>query len=321
MDGLAVFLVVAELRGFRAAARQLGITPSAVSQSIRALETAVGVPLLVRTTRNVGLTEAGERLLSQAKPAMDMLTSGIEAAMGLGDEVSGLLRLNVPRTLLPLLANRLLPEFCSTYPAVQLELFAEDRMIDVVEEGFDAGICFGETIQADMVAVRLTPPLQSIVVGAPAYFQQHGYPTTPQELQQHRCIQLRTPSQAIFDWEFIVDGQPVDIAVKGPLIVNDADLNLRAALMGVGLAYLPRPLAMFHIANGRLETTLDCFAAEKSGLTLYYPNRTQSLPKLRAFIDFARARLRQDFQPSDYQMPAIEVCWSNTAELYPETDR
>ena len=197
LDGLVVFLTVAECRGFRAAARRLGITPSAVSQGIRSLEERVGAPLFSRTTRSVSLTEAGERLLAHTRPAVDMLTAGLDAASGFGGEVTGRLRLNVPRPTLPLLVNRLLPDFLDAHPKVELELVGEDRPIDIVEEGFDAGIRFGNFVQIDMVAVWLTPPERFVVVGAPALFRKHGRLASPNDLQNFRCILLRQSVRAL----------------------------------------------------------------------------------------------------------------------------
>src|ERR1700731_3490827 len=184
LDGLVMFLAVAELRGFRAAARHLGVTPSAVSQAIRSLEERVGAPLFSRTTRSVGLTEAGDRLLAHARPAVDMLTAGLDAASGLGGQISGRLRINVPRPSLPMLVNRLLPDFLELYPNVQLELVGEDRLIDIVEEGYDAGIRLAQFVQVDMVAVWLTPPERFVVVGAPAFCRRYGRPTEPHDLQR-----------------------------------------------------------------------------------------------------------------------------------------
>lgn len=304
LDGLVVFLHVAERRSFRLAAKQLGISPSAVSQAVRALETRIGVPLLARTTRSVGLTEAGQRLLGHVRPAVDMLTTGFESTVALKGEASGLLRINVPDGLQPLLVNRLLPDFCAAYPSVQLELYTESRLIDIVAEGFDAGIRIGELVAADMVAVRLTPSFRFVVAGTPAFFREHGKPVTPQDLQRFKCIQLRMSSGATYNWEFVVGGEPVSIAVSGPLIVNDVDMNLRAALLGVGLAYVPEPLVMFHIANGQLEPVLQEFFEDEPGLVLYYPSRSQALPKLKAFVEFARSRMRREFRPSDYLMTA-----------------
>jgi DNA-binding transcriptional LysR family regulator len=295
-----MFLAVAEFRGFRAAARRLGVTPSAASQAIRSLEERVGSPLFLRTTRSVGLTEAGERLLAHARPAVDMLTAGLDAASGLGGEISGRLRINVPRPSLPLLVNRLLPEFLDTHSNVQLELVGEDRPIDIVEQGFDAGIRLGDFVQIDMVAIWLTPPERFVVVGAPALFRKHGRLTAPNGLQDFRCILLLQSMRALDKWQFIVDGQRVTVGIKGPLVINDVEACIRAALRGVGLFRLPRSLVMSYLVSGDLETVLDSYSEEVPGLSLYYPSRSQSLPKLRAFVDFATKRMRRKFRPGDY---------------------
>src|SRR6202023_2955558 len=189
LDGLVVFVAVAELRGFRAAARQLGVTPSAISQTIRALEQRVGAPLLSRTTRSVGLTEAGERLLVHARPAMEMLSLGLDAAASLGDDVSGRLRINLPRAMLPLLANRLLPDFLEAYPNVQLELCGDDHFIDIVEQGFDAGIRMARSIPTDMIAVPLTPRIRFAVIAAASYIRKRGRPSRPRGA---RAVQLHS---------------------------------------------------------------------------------------------------------------------------------
>jgi DNA-binding transcriptional LysR family regulator len=300
LNGLVVFLVVAELRGFRAAAGHLGITPSAVSQTIRALEERVGAPLLSRTTRSVGLTEAGERLLLHARPAIDMLSVGLDAAAGLGGDVSGRLRISVPRPSLLLMVNRLLPDFLDAYPSVQLELSGEDRSIDIVQEGFDAGIRPGWLVQGDMTAVLLTPPIRFAVVGAAAFVRKFGRPSHPKELEQYHCIDLRLGRGPASDWAFVDGGQPFKVTVNGRLIVNDFEASLRAALKGVGFARVPMSMALTYLEKGEMETVLDAYAVEGPGLTLYYPNRSQALPKLRAFAQFARARMRRDFTAGDY---------------------
>jgi DNA-binding transcriptional LysR family regulator len=276
------------------------VTPSAVSQAIRTLEERVGAPLFARTTRSVGLTEAGERLLAHARPAVEMLTAGLDAASGLGGEISGRLRINVPRPSLPLLVNRLLPDFLDLYPNVQLELVGEDRMIDIVEEGFDAGIRLGNFVQLDMVAVWLTPPEQFVVVGAPAFFRRYDRPIRPNDLQRFRCILLRQSAQMIDHWQFVVDGQRITVKIEGPLIINDVETCIRSTLKGVGLFCLPRSLVMHYLERGEMETVLDSHSFEVPGLSLYYPSRSQSLPKLRAFIEFATKRMRRDFQSGDY---------------------
>ena len=300
LDGLVIFFTVAELRGFRAAARQLGVTPSAVSQAIRALELRVGAALFYRTTRSVNLTEAGERLLAHVRPALDLMTTGLDAAASLGGKVSGRLRINAPRAALPLLANRLLPDFVECYPEVQLELMGEDDLVDIVEAGFDAGIRLGELVQPDMVAVRLTPPIRFVVVGTPAFFARYGRPSQPQDLLRFPCIQLRQGAQAMRDWEFNAQGARMHVTVQGPLIFNDVDMCIRSVLRGMGLFQLPLPLAKHYVEASELETALDEYSVEVAGLSLYYPSRSQSLPKLRAFVEFARARMHLDFDSADY---------------------
>lgn len=292
-DGVAAFLRVAERRNFRAAAGDLGISPSALSQAIRRLEERVGVPLLARTTRRVGLTEAGERFLQFALPAAGDLDTAFKTARELGDGVSGLLRLNVPRGLLRFIGENLAAEFCAAHPQVQLEIFAEDRLIDIVAEGFDAGIRLGELIDKDMIAVRLGPAFSYAVVGSPAYFQGHGRPKLPEDLTQHLCVRSRRSSRtAVYRWEFLDGQRAFDIAVSGPLIVNEPGMNLLAALKGVGLSYLPQPLAQPHLARGELESVLGRYMPKSPGLFLYYPSRHQALPKLKAFVAFAKRKIR-----------------------------
>ncbi len=303
LDGLVMFLVVAELRGFRAAARHLGVTPSAVSQAIHGLEIRIGAPLFSRTTRSVGLTEAGQRLLAQARPAVDMLTAGLEAASGLGGDISGRLRINAPRPSLPLLINRLLPGFVDLHPNVQLELVGDDRLTDIVAEGFDAGIRLGHFVQVDMVAVRLTPAEPYAVVGAPAFFERYGRPRQPQDLHDFRCILLRQSARLLDRWQFSVGVQGIAVSVQGPLILDDVEACVRAALRGVGLFRLPRSIVTHYLEQRDLETVLDANAAEIPGLFLYYPSRSTALPKLRAFVEYATKHMRRDFLPGDY-LPA-----------------
>jgi DNA-binding transcriptional LysR family regulator len=303
LDGLVVFLVVAELRGFRAAGRRLGVTPSAISQAIRGLEDRIGAPLFSRTTRSVSLTEAGEQLLAHVRPAVEMLTAGMEAASGLGGQISGRLRVNVPRASLPLLVNRLLPGFVDLHPNVQLELVGDDRLIDIVEEGFDAGIRLGHFVQADMIALRLTPAEPYAVVGAPAFFERCGRPGQPRDLQDFRCILLRQSARLLDRWRFSDGVQDVTVAVEGPLILDDVEACIRAALRGVGLLRVPRSIVMHYLEQGDLESVLDRYAAEIPGLFLYYPSPSTALPKLRAFVEYVTKHMRRDFLPGDY-LPA-----------------
>jgi DNA-binding transcriptional LysR family regulator len=289
LDGVEAFLRVAERRSFRAAADDLGLSPSAISQTVRALEARIGVPLLTRTTRSVGLTEAGERFLEQARPAFAGLTAAFEAARSFGERPAGLLRLNVPRAAIPFLLEPVVEGFSAAYPEVEVEICGEDELIDLVERGFDAGIRMGDFLEADMIGIRLTPPFRLVVAGSPDYFARHGRPRVPADLRDHRCIRSRAPTTgAIFRWHFDVAGQPVEIAVQGPLIVNDIDVSKAAALRGVGLAFLAEPVIAEALADGRLELVLEDHVAWSPGAYLYYPSRTQMLPKLRAFVDFIR---------------------------------
>lgn len=302
LDGLAIFLAVAEHKGFRAAARQLGLTPSAVSQGIQSLERRVGAALFSRTTRSVGLTEAGQQLLTHAKPAADMFQAGIDAARDLGEQPSGHLRINAPRPTVSLLINSLLPDFHLAYPNIRLELVGDDELIDIVEQGFDAGIRLGHTIEVDMVSTWLTPPEKYIVVGAPSLLSRHGYPTKPEDLQNLPAVVIRRNGQVARTWEFANAGESVRVGVDGPLILNDYEACLRAALRGVGFHYTVRSMVMDHIEQGSLIPLLADYAREVPGLSLYFPSRSQSLPKLRAFVDFATKRLRQEL-PADAFSP------------------
>ncbi|NLS00696.1 LysR family transcriptional regulator [Rhizobium sp. P38BS-XIX] len=292
LDGIAIFLAVAELKGFRAAARELGITASAVSQSIRSLEQRLGAPLLSRTTRSVSLTEAGEQLLAHAKPAADLFQAGMDAARDLGEQPSGHLRINAPRPTVSLLIDALLPDFHFAYPKIRLELVGEDEFVDIVGQGFDAGIRLGHTVEVDMISTWLTPAQNYVVAGTPDMFDRHGMPTTPEELQRLPAILTRRNGQIARSWEFSKDGRGVRVDVDGPLIVNDYEAGIRAALRGVGLLYTIRSVIADHIERGSLVPVLEQYSRQVPGLSLYYPSRSQSLPKLRAFVEFATRRLR-----------------------------
>jgi DNA-binding transcriptional LysR family regulator len=289
-DGIVAFLAVAEHRSFRAAADELGVSPSAISQIIRRLEGRIGVALLTRTTRHVGLTEAGARLLEKARPAVEALGSAFSTVQGYSDEPTGLLRLNVPRAASASLLDPLIRNFCSVHPNIQVELHADDFLSDIVGQGFDAGIRLAARVDADMIAVRVTPPFAFGVVGAPDYFKRHELPRKPGDLASHRCIGFRSKANdAEYRWEFRAGRRPVDVKVSGPLIVNDWALSVKAATLGMGLAYAPRPLAQPHLDMGSLVSVLDGYCLKSEGAFLYYPARDQALPKLRAFVEFLRA--------------------------------
>ncbi len=285
LEGVEVFLAVARHRNFRRAAADLDVTPSAVSQAIRALEARLGAALFVRTTRSVGLTEAGQKFLDRAGPAFEELVAAGEAARDVGQRPTGLLRLSVPRAVVPLILEPVIASFCQAYPEVELEIAASDQMVDLATGGFDAGIRLGQFIAADMVAVRLTPPFSFVVVGSPDYLERHGCPEKVDDLRHHACLRLRRSNGAIAPWSFMDGNGTVEASVSGPLIAHDYPTLLGAAMKGIGLAQTPRPIAEAAMAEGKLRPVLDDVAASTPGVFLYHPGKRQVLPKLRAFID------------------------------------
>jgi DNA-binding transcriptional LysR family regulator len=285
LDGVEAFLSVAEHRSFRRASAALGVTPSAVSQAVRALEARIGALLFIRTTRSVGLTEAGERFLARAKPAFEELVAAGAVARDLGQRPTGLLRLTAPPAVVPHVLQPLIASFCRAYPEIEVELSADDELVDIAAGGFDAGIRMGQFIAADMVAVRLTPPFRFVVVGSPDYLRRRGRPERPDDLREHACLRWRRSNGALGLWSFSGNGRAVDVAVAGPLIAGDFPTVLGAAIAGMGLAQVPAPIAADALKAGKLVPVLEPFAPTVPGVFLYYPGRRQILPKLRAFID------------------------------------
>src|SRR5215813_11527443 len=289
LDGVEAFLGVAQHRSFRRAAAGLGVTPSAISQAVRALEARVGATLFIRTTRSVGLTEAGERFLSRAKPAFEELIAASEVARDLGQRPAGLLRLTVPRAVVPTLLDPLIASFCQAYPEIEVEIAASPDPIDIAAEGFDAGIRLGQFISPDMVTVRLTPPFSFAVVVSPDYLCGRKRPERIDDLRDHACLRMRRSNGSIAPWPFIDGNKTLEAIVSGPLIAHDYPTLLGAAIQGIGLAQVPGPLTAAPIVEGRLEALLTPFAVTTPGVFLYYPERRQVLPKLRAFIDHIRS--------------------------------
>jgi DNA-binding transcriptional LysR family regulator len=285
LDGVEAFLSVAQHRSFRRAAAELGVTPSAISQAVRALEARVGAALFMRTTLSVGLTEAGERFLLRAKPAFEELVAASETARDLGRRPTGLLRLSVPRAVVPLVLEPVIASFCEAYPEIELEIAASAEMVDLVTGGFDAGIRLGQFIAPDMIVVRLTPPFPFVVVGSPDYLRRRKPPERIDDLRQHACLRMRRSNGSIAPWSFVDGNKAIEAIVSGPFIAHDYPTILGAALQGVGLAQMPGPLAKAAIAEGRLQALLTPFAVTTPGVFLYYPGRHQALPKLRAFIE------------------------------------
>jgi len=290
LDGVEAFLSVARHRNFRRAAAELGVTPSAISQAVRALEARLGAALFIRTTRSVGLTEAGERFISRAKPAFEELVAASEAARELGQRPSGLLRLSVPRAVVPLVLEPVIESFCQAYPEIEVEIAATEELVDIAAGGYDAGIRLGQYIAPDMVAVRLTPPFPFVVVGSPNYLRSRSRPQRIDDLRQHACLRMRRSNGSIAPWRFVDGNKTVEAIVSGPLIAHDYPTLIGAAIKGVGLAQVPGPLAKAPVADGRLQALLTPFAVTVPGIFLYYPGRRQILPKLRAFIEHVKHR-------------------------------
>lgn len=289
LEGVEAFLAVARHRNFRRAAADLSVTPSAVSQAVRALEARVGATLFIRTTRSVGLTEAGQRFFERAGPAFEELVAAGEAARDLGQRPTGLLRLSVPRSVVPLILEPMIASFCQAYPEIEVEIAASEEMVDLAAGGFDAGIRMGQFIAPDMVAVRLTPPFPFVVVGSPDYLARRGRPTRMEDLREHACLRLRRSNGAIGSWMFADGNATIEVMVSGPLIAHDYPTLLGAAAKGLGLAQAPAPIAAGLVAEGKLERVLDDLVTPTPGVFLYHPGRRQVLPKLRAFINHVRA--------------------------------
>ncbi|MBY5403212.1 LysR family transcriptional regulator [Rhizobium leguminosarum] len=290
LDGVEAFLSVARHRSFRRAAGELGVTPSAISQAVRALEERVGAVLFIRTTRSVGLTEAGERFLTRAKPAFEELVAASEVARELGQRPAGLLRLTVPPAVVPILLEPLIASFCQAFPEIEVEVAANEGLVDIAAEGFDAGIRLGQFIAADMVAVRLTPSFPLVVVGSPEYLRRRGRPERIDDLRQHACIRMRRSNGSIAPWSFVSGNKPIEAVVSGPLIAHDFPTMLGAAVEDMGLAQVPEPIAAGLAKAGKLVRVLEAFAPVAPGVFLYHPSRHQMMPKLRAFIDHVKGR-------------------------------
>ncbi|MDW6024549.1 LysR family transcriptional regulator [Mesorhizobium sp. BAC0120] len=289
LSQLAVLAAVAQNGSFRGAARELGIAPSAVSHAVSNLESSLGVRLLSRTTRSIAPTEAGARLLERLRPALSEIDRALETAIEARDVPAGNLRLTVPRTAAYLVLAPKLGAFAKAYPDIMLDLVIEDRFTDVVAGGFDAGVRLGESLQRDMIAVRIGPAIRGAVVGAPSYFEKMPRPQHPRDLIQHRCLRFRFSSGVIYRWEFEKDGEEIELPVEGPLVVGEDRLIVQAAMDGAGLAFIFEDYVKDAIADGGLLRVLEDWCPPFDGFHVYYPSRRQMRPALRAFVDFFRA--------------------------------
>jgi DNA-binding transcriptional LysR family regulator len=288
---LLAFVAIAEERSFRRAATRLGLSRSALSHSIRALEERLGTRLLNRTTRSVAPTSAGQALLDRIAPAFSEISEATRATSALSERPSGTVRLNLPRLAAEVLFAGRFGRFAAKYPDVHVELVIDDEIRDIVAGGFDAGVRMGNMLQRDMVAVRVSPDLRLAVVGSPAYFARNPVPVSPRDLENHDCINYRwTGSGTTYRWPLIKGGETLNVAVEGPVTLNDSGLVVSAALDGAGLASTLEVFAAPHIAQGRLVRVLEDWCPPLPGLFLYYPSRRQMPPALRALVEFLRAK-------------------------------
>lgn len=288
-DGLMAFWKVAEHRGFTAAAAELEVSPSALSQAIRQLEARLGVRLLNRTTRSVSLTEAGEAYLARVRPALGQVIIAGEELNAQQGGPSGTLRIDAARISTSMVLQPLLKGFLRENPHVRLELTNDEGFVDIVERGFDAGVRMGESLHKDMVAVPLGGPITVAVVASPDYLRRFSTPLHPDDLVRHNCVRFRFAGNgAIYKWEFQVDEKVVEYEVKGNLTITDSLFSVEAALEGIGLAYTFEQLALPHIKAKRLMRVLIPFSPTFPGFYLYYPSRHDQPTKLKAFIEYAR---------------------------------
>jgi DNA-binding transcriptional LysR family regulator len=291
INHLQVFLTVARQQSFTRAGAKLGVSSSAVSHAVRLLEERLGIRLIARTTRNVSLTEAGERLLHSVEPHLDGIETALAALTELRDKPAGTVRINTSEhaatSILWPAIQRLLPN----YPDIRFEVTLDNAITDIVAERYDAGIRLGERLDNDMVAVRISPQMRMVVTGSPAYFRERGVPQTPQDLTRHACVNLRLPTHGGYlVWEFEKDGKEYNIRPDGQLVFNNAGMTRRAAIVGFGLAYVLEDLVQEDIKEGRLETVLDDWNPPFPGYYLYYPSRRQMSPALALLVEALRYR-------------------------------
>jgi DNA-binding transcriptional LysR family regulator len=286
---LQAFLAVARHRSFANAAREMGVTRSAVSLAVRELEKKLRVVLLVRTTRSVALTDPGKRLVEGAGPALGQALATLTEVSAQPGETIGRVRLSVPRLALPFVIDPVLPRFRARHPRIEVEVAVEDHLVDIVAEGYDAGVRLTESIQRDMVQVRLTDAFRFVVVGAPKYLLRHGVPERPEDLLRHECITFRSQTTgALYAWELERGRKSYRVPVRGSVVTNESLLATTLAVAGLGLVYAPEPAAIEHLRAGRLKRVLEAYAPTVPGFFLYFPSRSQRSVPLRLFVDAAK---------------------------------
>ena len=289
LSALSTFLAVAEERSFTRASKRQGVSPSAVSHSMRALEEEVGVRLLARTTRSVALTDAGERLLASLKPALTEVEETLGQIAGQTHKPAGRIRLLIPRFAISAVLAPKLGRLQREYPEIILDVTTDNRRRDIVADGFDAGIHLGEFIEKDMIAVRLTRDHRPAIVGSPDYFKSHPKPKEPRDLLNHRCINFRHGPSELYRWEFEKGKKELSVAVNGPLIVDDTELVFQAALQGVGLAFVAEHEVAPYLEKGKLVRVLQDWCQPFPGFFIFYPSRRQQTAALTALVSVLRS--------------------------------
>ncbi len=286
---LQAFLTVARLHSFSSAGRELGVSRSAVSQAVRQLEEQLRVVLLARTTRSVALTDAGRRLMESAGPALGQVEAALTQVSAQPGEVVGRVRLSVPRAAIPFVIEPVLPTFRARHPRVEVEVSVEERLVDIVAEGYDAGVRLTESIERDMVQVKLTDPFRFVVVGAPSYLARHGTPKRPEDLLNHECITFRSKTTgALYAWELEHGRRSWRVPVRGGVVSNDGPLSVSLAEQGLGLAYANEPRVLEQLRTGKLQRVLERYAPTVPGFFLYFPSLAQRSAPLRLFVEAAK---------------------------------
>jgi DNA-binding transcriptional LysR family regulator len=288
---LAAFVAVARERSFTRAAAKLGVSQSALSQTVRGLEERLGLRLLTRTTRSVAPTEAGSRLFDTLAPRFEDISQELAALSDLRDKPAGTIRINAGEHPAITVLQPALQKFLPDHPDIKVEIIVDYGLTDIVAQGYDAGVRLGDAVAKDMIAMRIGPDLRMAVVGSPAYFARHPIPHTPQDLTRHNCIGIRLPTYGgIFPWDLEKDGHEVNVRIEGQLVFNNLALRISSALDGLGLAYLPEDQVTEHIAAGRLIRVLEDWCEPFSGLHLYYPSRRHPSPAFALLLDVLRYR-------------------------------
>jgi DNA-binding transcriptional LysR family regulator len=291
LDDLRALVAIGRERSFTRAAATLGVSQSALSQTVRQLEARLGIRLLTRTTRSVSPTEAGERLLQIVGSRFEEIDAELEALTALREKPAGTLRITAGDHAIKSILWPKLQKFLPTYPDIKVEIVIDYGLIDIVAERYDAGVRWGEQVAKDMIAVRIGPNIRFAVVGTKSYFAKRALPRTPQDLIDHNCVNLRLPTYGgTYAWEFEKDGRELKVRVEGQLVFNGIFQVLDAAVAGLGLAFVPEDIAQPYLAKGRLKRVLEEWCPPWSGYHLYYPHRRQSSPAFALLVDTLRHR-------------------------------